>query len=280
MTYLFYKQTLDKLKNDLFELNMRTNDAIENNELAVEICLDAINNIKKHFKANPIKNKEDEIKFFKTIKSQFLSKLIFHIKIYNMESLLPHECKKSREEAYNIELKKIKKYANQNQHFYRYFRTNSTHLDHKYFLRGNQDLKLKLKSNAFESDPEFSTSHDFILSKIIANRMLQKHLEDKLATLNEYHSPQLNLSKPIVNWTSSKVALIELIYALHTTNCFNHGKSDIKEIAKLIEQTFNIDLGDYYRAFLEIRMRKTGRTKYLDTLKEQLIKRMNQADEN
>ncbi|NQY31114.1 MAG: RteC domain-containing protein [Flavobacteriaceae bacterium] len=280
MTYLFYEQTLEKLKCDLYELKMKTGDAIENSEKAVEICLDAINNVKKYFKANPINNQEDEIKFFKKIKPQFLSKLIFHIKIYNMESLLPHECKESREEAYRIESKKIKKYANQNQNFYRYFRTNSTHLDNKYFVRGNQDLKLKLKSNTFESDPEFSTSHDFILSKIIANTMFQKYLKDKLIVLNTNHSPQLILSKPIINWTSSKVALIELIYALHTTNSFNHGKSDIKEIAKLIEQTFNIDLGDYYRAFLEIRMRKTGRTKYLDTLKEQLIKRMNQADEN
>jgi len=280
MTYLFYEQTLEKLIGDLYDLNMNTGDAIESSEKAVETCLDAINNIKKHFKSNPVKIQEDEIKFFKEIKPQFLSKLIFHIKIYNMESLIPNECKNSREEAYNTELKKIKKYANQNQNFYRYFRTNSTHLDHKYFVRGNQDLKLKLKSNTFESDPEFSTSHDFILSKIIANTILQKHIEDKLATLNTSHSPQFLLNKPMINWTSSKVALIELIYALHTTNSFNHGESDIKEIAKLIEQTFNIDLGDYYRAFLEIRMRKTGRTKYLDSLKEQLIKRMNQADEN
>ena len=57
---------------------------------------------------------------------------------------------------------------------------------------------MKLKSNDFESDPEFSTSHDFILSKIIANRMFQKYLEDKLSILNTNHSPQFILSKLII----------------------------------------------------------------------------------
>jgi len=43
---------------------MKTGDTIENSEQAVEICLDAINNVKKYFKANPIKNQYLTYYFF------------------------------------------------------------------------------------------------------------------------------------------------------------------------------------------------------------------------
>ena len=72
--------------------------------------------------------------------------------------------------------------------------------------------------------------------------------------------------------------MIELIYALHSTDAINNGTADIKDIAYFVERIFRIDLGNYYRAFLEIRMRKNGRTKFLDTLKEELIKRMDETD--
>lgn len=81
------------------------------------------------------------------------------------------------------------------------------------------------------------------------------------------------------NWTGSKVALVELLYALHTEGVFNNGTSDLKDIAEYFENIFNIDLGQYHRAFLEIRMRKSDQTKFLNSLKETLIKRMEKTDD-
>jgi len=76
------------------------------------------------------------------------------------------------------------------------------------------------------------------------------------------------------------VALIELIYALHTEGVFNNGTSELKEVTSFFESTFNVDLGQFNRTFLEIRSRKCERTKFLNTLKEKLILRMDDADEN
>ena len=59
----------------------------------------------------------------------------------------------------------------------------------------------------------------------------------------------------------------------------NNGKVDVKEIAAYLETHFNIKLGDLYRNFHELRDRKTNRTKYIDTLKENLEKRMDGIDE-
>ncbi len=80
-------------------------------------------------------------------------------------------------------------------------------------------------------------------------------------------------------WTGSKVALVELIYALHAEGVFNNGSSDLKDVAEFFEHTLNVDLGQFHRTFLEIRMRKSDRTKFLNSLRDSVLKRMDEADE-
>ncbi len=57
------------------------------------------------------------------------------------------------------------------------------------------------------------------------------------------------------------------------------GKTDIKAIATYFENVFEIDLGDFYHTYLEIRNRKINRTKFLDSLKDAIIRQMNEQDE-
>ena len=70
-----------------------------------------------------------------------------------------------------------------------------------------------------------------------------------------------------------------MIYALQTEGVFNNGVADVKDIINQFEKSFDIDLGQYRRTFLEIRGRKTDRPKFLLTLKDTLEKRMNNSDE-
>lgn len=175
---------------------------------------------------------------------------------------------------------KLKRFFDNNLDFYRYYRTNSTYLDHKYFIRGKYDIKLSLDTYFFESDHSFSTSHDYKAAKILANDLIQVYLEDQLFNKNINTSARNHLSVPSpLNWTSSKTALIELIYALHSHATFNNGLVDIKVIAKTFEEVFNIELGDFYHTYLELKSRKVNRTKFLDALKENLIRKMDEQDE-
>ena len=64
--------------------------------------------------------------------------------------------------------------------FYKYFRSGNNYLDYKYFLRGKFDVKLALSSYYFETDTNFSTSHDYKVAKILANDLIQLYLENKL----------------------------------------------------------------------------------------------------
>ena len=110
----------------------------------------------------------------------------------------------------------------------------------------------------------------------MANDLIQVYIEDKL-----YNTAQEDKSKASkkLKWTGSKVALIELIYALHYQSVFDNGNNDIREVAQYFESTFSIDLGNFYQTYLELRNRKMNRTKFLDALREELIKKMDEQDE-
>lgn len=133
----------------------------------------------------------------------------------------------------------------------------------------------------FEVDHNFSTSHDFKLAKVQAHDLVQIYLESRLRgvdyRIQKDKAQVINNSK--LTWTGNKSSLVELLYAMHTEKVLNNGTSDIKETAEYFEKIFNIDLGDYYRTFLEIRMRKTNKTKFLNSLTDSLIKKMEEADE-
>ena len=82
-----------------------------------------------------------------------------------------------------------------------------------------------------------------------------------------------------LQWTSSKTALTELIYALHHSRSINNGNADIKEIASVLQKVFHFDLGNFYKIFSEIKSRKTDRTKFLDNLSNGLLVQMENSEE-
>ncbi len=82
-----------------------------------------------------------------------------------------------------------------------------------------------------------------------------------------------------LSWTASKADLIELINSLQAGGAFNNGKTGIKEIAETFQKLFQIDLGNYYNVFNEIRLRKKNRTAFLDHIREKLIRKMDSLDE-
>ncbi len=272
---------LTSLNEQLNFTNLEIDDPIERSENAIDMIVNSIEKLKIVFEKEKNKSQELEIEFFKNIKPKFTSKLIYYNAIYKIETKKPHGGERIIKKYLNNELEKLKRYFDSNLDFYRYYRTGSNYLDIKYFTRGKFDIKLALDSFYFEADHTFSTSHDFKVAKIMAHDLIQVYLEDKLLVLeNREPKEKSQVSTKIKqNWTGSKVALIELLYALHTEGVFNNGTSDLKDVAEYFENVFNIDLGQYHRTFLEIRIRKSDQTKFLNALKEKLVKRMLNTDD-
>jgi hypothetical protein len=120
-------------------------------------------------------------------------------------------------------------------------------------------------------DSVFSTGYDVILSRFISGFLISEFIDKRLQG-----SSSRKLSSTIT-WTSKKVHLVELIYALHKAGVFNNGKAELKEVATVFESAFNISLEYLYRKFQEISLRKIHRTVFIDMLKEKLEERLDES---
>ena len=273
----FYKDKLRELDSKLEELKIEFDEPIQLSEMAVNLILNYLKDIKLYVLEKGFSEEKDEIHFFKKLKPSILSKLIYYNAVFKIETKKPYGGFKSIKKYLTNEQIRLRKFFDNNLEFYKYFRTDSTYLDNKYFLRGKHDIKLSLDTYYFESDHSFSTSHDYKVAKILANDLIQVYIEDQLACLHKINKP--STIQTSLNWTASKTSLIELIYALHYQGVFDNGNADVKLIAKYFESVFNIELGDFYHTYLELRNRKMSRTKFLDTLRESLIKKMDEQEE-
>lgn len=271
----FYTETLHKLETEINDLEIETDHSIQRIEAFIDIILKYLSEVKKYVLNRGFKNIGEEIHFFKYQKPTIVSKLIYYNAIYKIETKKPYGSKPIKKYL-NDELRKLKRYFDNNLEFYKYYRTNNSFIDDKLFVRGKYDIKLSLDTFYFEADHSFSTSHDYKVAKIIANDLIQVYLEDQLHN-TAYRDKSTDLPK--LNWTGSKTAMIELIYALYSQGVFDNGNADIKVIAKTFERTFNLELGDFYHTFMELKSRKINSTKFLDSLRDALIRKMDEQDE-
>lgn len=271
---------LANLNEQINFIDLEIDNPITKCEKAIEAILVSIANLKKVILKTNFKSDSEEIHFFKDIKPQFTSRLIYYNSIFKIEMKKPNGGNRILKKYYNNELIKLKAFFDNELEFYKYYRSGSTYLDHKYFLRGKFDIKLSLDSYYFEADSGFSTSHDFKVARILANDLIQLYIENQLIMIDSKDGEKSQRKPNVkITWTAPKVSLIELLYALHSEGVFNNGAVDLKEIAKYFEYIFEIDLGQYRRAFLEIRARKTDKTKFIASLNEKLLKRMDNSDD-
>src|SRR5690606_1922391 len=278
-----YTQILDNLDEALNAIEAETEDVLIAAEKGLELSKTTLESLRKVFLKENELLIEDEIQFFKYIKPHVYSKLIYYVQLFNIESKRPRSRNKAQINYFNKHLKRLPIYFNDNVEFYQYHRAHKTHFDKYYFVRGKENIRLFPDSLNFFIDKQFSTSHDCTVATIMAYDMLIVYLNKEIEKLENKNGME-TIINPFQNqsrlfWTANKTDLIELIYALHSSGVINSGTADIKEMATACEQLFNIDLGDFYRTFLEIRSRKTNQTKFIDKLRESLLQKMDELDE-
>lgn len=270
----FYNETHLKLETAIQEIVSEADCPTKSIEAVIQLIITSLSDLKDFILKKDFKNTEEEIYFFKYQKPLIVSKLIYYNAIYKIETRKPYGVKRTRKYL-NKELKKLKRFFDNNLDFYKYYRSNNSFLDESLFVRGKHNIGLWLDTFYFEADHRFSTSHDYKVAKIIANDLIQVYLEDQLSNNKQKNTSE---SYPL-NWTANKTALTELIYALHSQGVFDNGNADIKLIARTFELAFNINLGDFYHTYMELKSRKINRTKFLDGLCDALIRKMDEQEE-
>lgn len=270
----------EELHNLIQEKELEISDVIKDIPLIISMLEDGFIKLKNVVSDYDFQSKHEEIYFFKEIKPKLFSKLIFLRKIYQLELNKPVSNYTTIKIYLEREHDQINLFSNKNADFIQYYRSGKTTQDEFYFLRGRREMELNLESFYFERDPKFSTHFDFKVSKLLANDMLAAYLNCKLSKLKS----QIESSDFILGfqskekWTDKKVALVEMIYAIHSEESVNTGNIELKTLTALFEKIFNIDLSDLYHIFLKIRGRKGDRTVYLNRLIKALNARMDKAD--
>jgi hypothetical protein len=264
------------LNNAIDQIN-RSNNGIVScaEEILMETDL-AIRQLKELLRQYQFADWSEEIYFFKMIKPKFVALYIYYSRILSIEASRPYADPEVLKAYYENERAGLLHFYNEHKEFMAYYRRKSTYLDKKYFVRFRFDFKLKLSPELYSYDEEFSTSHDHLVSRILANDLLEEFLAGKINS-GEYRGHSAEAANSI-EWTAPKVALTEMLYALHLTKCFNGGHADLAEIFRWAEKSMNINLGNYHKTLAELRLRKTDRSKFLSLLQQNFNQYLDDLD--
>jgi hypothetical protein len=211
----------------------------------------------------------EEINFFRNVKPGILGKLIYYNKVYRIECACPLGSGKIYRNYFSNQIKELKQEFEEhifNSEFYRYYRSGRNDRDQTFFRLGNINLYDGLNSFVFEIDHHFSTYYDYKVARIIANDLLQNYLHLKIDSIEDSNFKDEEATKDIF-WTSSKNALVELIYAMYASGAVSHGKVGIRKLSMIAQIVFSVSLGDLHHAFHRMKTRAGSRTAFLDQLK-------------
>lgn len=276
-----FRKKIDQLWKNLTttvdQINRSENDIVIRAEEILMETDSAIRQLKDVLRHYQFPDWSSEIYFFKNTKPQFVAVYIYYSKVLAIEASKPYADSQALRSYYENERTNLLYFYNEQKEFISYFRRKSTYLDKKYFVRFKFDFKLKLSPELYSYDEEFSTSHDHIVSQIMANDLLDQYLASKIDSKNSKENSIIHI-KNNLEWTAPKVSLVELLYALHQTKCFNGGHSDLTEIFRWAENSLNISLGNYHKTLSEIRLRKTDRTKFMSLLQHNFNQYLDDLD--
>lgn len=223
---------------------------------------------------------DEEIYFFKKVKSEPLSYLVYFSEVRSCELLMPKIGLGNQLNFLEKKIKRINKFFNRNRDFVHYMEQELTYLDIQYFTRSNQVFPLYSLPETCYLDPKFFTSHDMLWSRIKGMNKFILYLQEitKQLKLQKHKSLQIGKPKKALVWNASKTALTELIYALHSANAISDGSGNVKAIATVFESVFNVNLDNLYKTYSEIKARKGGRSRFLEDLVTRFNEKMEKDD--
>ncbi|WP_370089983.1 RteC domain-containing protein [Ekhidna sp.] len=257
---------LSELEHRLLEIDNNNRSPIDKCSLKITLCQDLTKTLRQLYFQASLETVNQQIHFFKTIKPKFVSELHFNLEVLNYYKERPRGSKKLKGQHINECMEKASSFMIKHCEFRNYMNMQSDHLDELYFT--NRDYCPKLHGSfEYPSDPDFSSPVDPTLSCLIAADRYMQFLKDQKFTLkNPSLDPSWDSQKTL-DWHGSKTDLVELIYALHAAGKL---KGDLKHSFLVMEKALNVDVGNYYRLYTDIKLKKNPNS-LLDVLKTSLL---------
>ncbi len=249
---------------------------IEKATQSIQACSDCLKKIKALMAAHHFDQENKEIRFFRHMKPRILAKQLYYIYVRNLEEYISLIDDESRRKYYRKKLKKIRTFQKKNDYFIKYYKSGQTHLDNVYFKRLDMETLNPDDPELIQYDASFCTSHDCKAAKVIAKEELAKYIAAKITELKAPLLFPAGQDTVAFQWTDTKAALVELIYALSSGGSINGGRVEVAELADFFGKAFNVDLSDIYQSYGDIKSRKGNKAKYMTYLIERFIDRFNQ----
>lgn len=268
-------EILDGLEQHLLNLSIEADTHLKCYEESVLYLNQVIQDLKADFVSRESISKKDEIHFFKNIKPQYVSKLIYYNTLYQIESEKSLLFGRKLNKFYKRQLHLLHLFLEENKEFYNYTNSGGTHLDVFYYCRNKFNIRLKLDASLIDSDPLFTTSHGYKKAQLLANESLKTHFKSQLIADDESDFIPIEMQgSTVLKWTATKAELIELIHAFHAVGVFNFGVATIKMIAEVFEELFGLPPGDVYGGLESMKERKGDPAFFLNKLKKGFLRKL------
>ncbi len=270
---------LAEMHREFQEVETLIADQLKKAQLSFNIVEKHLRTLKEFIVARPFAGPEEEIRFFKEIKPQFLKELIYYAELYSIEELKPNGSERKQRKYYGQCLANIEVFFDRNRDLYNYYRTGQVYSDNHFFVRKANDIPIN-PDYRLDLDPNFSTSFSNKLGMLQAFEELRNYLLRLMRGSRKNRTPiTAKKRKRNQTWTDTKAALQELIYAIYVKGSVNNGDITIKQLKEDAEEFFNIKLGNIYTGVISIGRRKKERTPYLHSAIVSLENWLDQKDE-
>ena len=274
-----YSQLEILLDQELQQIEKTIFNQIECYEKMVRASVESYSILKLKLKEHKFGDKASEIHFFKNIHPLAVSKIHYytslakyycHISSLNLAKDKKCHCKKI--------LKQISDYYSHYQYIITYYTSGKSDFDKKYFLRKNTEYPVVLEDCLALLDKNTTTGYDLILARYLAYTRYSDFLQTEIKCLDsDDKNTQLGDGGVFLEWTGSKIELIELMYALWAKGSINNNQITISELATSFQKMFQVELGEFYHTFSEIKNRKNP-TLFLDNLRKALNNKIDEKD--
>lgn len=274
----YCEQVSSNLERDLGILMLDGENKLIQFESAFYMVDKALEKVKTYLSSYEFTSEEEEVQFFKMKMTEFLKESVFYSELFNMESLKPPGPKKEIKRFYEKELRSIQDFLQNHQNLYNYLLTKKTNQDRIFFLRKAQAPVYKPNLFWHTMDTRYCTVYTLYFARIKGTLALSRYIHHQLKIINGEPEMGAYQKKNPLQWTGKKVELVELVYALKHAGVLNHGRADLKEIARKMGTFFGMNLQDFYRTFTEISVRKKSRTAFLDFMQERLTEHIEKGE--
>ena len=266
-----------EIESELLQIEQSFRNPIASFDKAISFCQKILEDYRKAVIVHGFPDEASEIRFFKKEKPFLYGLFLKYTHQLSFELDFPSIAYGRNEDVINEKIQDVSAFLSSHKDKVLYLELESQSFDSQYFLRKNQGLFAYPGRPGHSFDYEFCTSLDGLIAQIFGYQGFLKYLQNKLGMSSTIGSAS-KVVMPEIEWTGSKVALIELGFALYHSGTINHGRASIKSVMQFLEQVTAMDLGDYHHTSIRLRNR-TNPTKFVDKLKDSLQKWMSEVDD-